>query len=120
MHVSRAVFPAAFIVCIGLTLLALPTGVASAASLEPPAGATACSGCHPMSEKTSIKFKIPFTRLAGRDPREIESAMQAFRSGQRPSTIMERIARGFSEEEIHAIAVWLAAQQQQLDSASDD
>ena len=38
--------------------------------------------------------------------------MQAFRSGERPSTVMGRIAKGFSEDEIQAIAVWLAAQHQ--------
>jgi cytochrome subunit of sulfide dehydrogenase len=36
--------------------------------------------------------------------------MQAFRSGERPSTVMARIAKGFSDEEIRAIAAWVAAQ----------
>jgi len=36
--------------------------------------------------------------------------MEAFRSGERPSTVMGRIAKGFSDDEIHAIAAWLAAQ----------
>jgi len=36
--------------------------------------------------------------------------MQAFRSGERTSTVMGRIAKGFSEDEIRAITVWLAAQ----------
>ena len=36
--------------------------------------------------------------------------MQAFRSGERPSTVMGRIAKGFPKDEIQAIAVWLAAQ----------
>jgi len=36
--------------------------------------------------------------------------MEGFRSGQRPSTVMGRIAKGFSDEEIRAIAGWLAAQ----------
>ena len=38
------------------------------------------------------------------------AAMQAFRSGQRPATVMGRIAKGFSEAEIAAIAEWYAAQ----------
>jgi cytochrome c553 len=33
--------------------------------------------------------------------------MQAFRSGQRAATVMDRIAKGFSDEETRAIAVWL-------------
>jgi len=36
--------------------------------------------------------------------------MEAFRSGQRPSTVMGRIAKGFSEEEIRRIAAWVAEQ----------
>jgi cytochrome c553 len=38
--------------------------------------------------------------------------MQAFRSGERPSTVMGRIAKGFSDDEIRAISVWLGAQHQ--------
>jgi cytochrome subunit of sulfide dehydrogenase len=49
-------------------------------------------------------------RIDGLQPAEIIAAMQAFRSGERPSTVMGRIAKGFSEDEIQAIAVWLAAQ----------
>jgi cytochrome c553 len=36
--------------------------------------------------------------------------MQAFRSGQTPATVMDRIAKGFTVEEIQAIAAWYAAQ----------
>jgi sulfide dehydrogenase cytochrome subunit len=36
--------------------------------------------------------------------------MQAFRSGERPATVMDQIAKGFSEAEIQAIAAWYAAQ----------
>jgi cytochrome c553 len=48
--------------------------------------------------------------LRGHDPAEIVAAMQAFRSGERPSTVMGRIAKGFSDDETRAIAAWLAAQ----------
>lgn len=36
--------------------------------------------------------------------------MIGFRSGKLPATVMDRIARGFSEEEIGAIAEWLSQQ----------
>jgi cytochrome c553 len=36
--------------------------------------------------------------------------MQDFRSGARQATVMDRIAKGFSDEETRAIAIWLAAQ----------
>ena len=38
------------------------------------------------------------------------AAMQAFRNGSRPSTVMDRIAKGFSDDEIKSIATWFAMQ----------
>jgi cytochrome c553 len=34
--------------------------------------------------------------------------MQAFRTGERPATVMDRIARGFTDEEARAIAAWVS------------
>ena len=85
-------------------MLPLALGIAtSAAAAEPPPGASSCSGCHPPS--ASAETKVP--PLRGHDPAEIVAAMQGFRSGERPSTVMGRIARGFSDDETRAIAVWL-------------
>jgi cytochrome c553 len=70
----------------------------SALSAEAPPGAAACSGCHGASG-------IPLDGLSASD---IEAAMIAFRSGDRDATLMNRIAAGFTEGEITAIAVWLA------------
>jgi cytochrome c553 len=36
--------------------------------------------------------------------------MAAFRAGQRPAAVMDRIARGFTDDEIKAIAAWYGAQ----------
>ena len=49
-------------------------------------------------------------RLVGRDPAKIVAALQEFRSGQRAGTIMDRIVKGFTPEEIQAIAAWYGAQ----------
>jgi sulfide dehydrogenase cytochrome subunit len=38
------------------------------------------------------------------------TAVQEFRTGQRPGTVMDRIAKGFTDDEIKAIAAWYAAQ----------
>ena len=48
--------------------------------------------------------------IPGRPAPQLISAMQAFRSGQRPATVMDRIAKGFTDDEIRAIAAWYAAQ----------
>jgi cytochrome c553 len=90
----------------GLLTIVLMLVSAGVAAAEPPPGATSCSGCHPPS--ASVETKVP--PLRGRDPAEIVAAMQAFRSGEHPSTVMGRIAKGFSDDEIRAIAAWLAAQ----------
>jgi cytochrome subunit of sulfide dehydrogenase len=87
-----------------VAVLLLAAGVATAA--EAPPGASSCSGCHP----GSATVDTPVPPIRGRDAAEIVTAMQAFRSGERPSTVMGRIARGFSDDEIRAIAVWLTAQ----------
>jgi cytochrome c553 len=48
----------------------------------------------------------PVPRLAGLDRAAIVRAMQDFRAGQRAATVMDRIAKGFTDAEIQAIAAW--------------
>ena len=84
----------------------LSIAAAVVASAEPPAGAVSCSGCHPASAKVTS----PVPRLAGQDRAAIVRAMQDFRSGQRAGTVMDRIAKGFTDDEIQALAAWFAAQ----------
>ena len=79
---------------------------AGVAPAEPPAGAAACSGCHPASARVTS----PVLRLAGLDQARIVRAMEDFRSGKRAATVMDRIARGFTDDEIQAIAAWYASQ----------
>ena len=76
------------------------------ASAEPPAGAASCSGCHPASARVTS----PVPRLAGLDQARIVRAMEDFRSGKRAATVMDRIAKGFTDAEIQAIAAWYASQ----------
>ena len=52
----------------------------------------------------------PVPRLAGQDAAAMVAAMRAFRTGRRPATVMDRIAKGFSDDEIKAIAAWFDAQ----------
>jgi cytochrome c553 len=89
----------------GLVIFFLSAPTASAIDAAP-AGATACSGCHPSSRSVDT----PVTRLIGRKSAEIVTAMQEFRGGQRPATVMDRIAKGFTDDDIKAIAAWYAAQ----------
>jgi len=77
-----------------------------ASAADPPPGASSCSGCHP----AHAGVDSPVPRLVGRDPQAIVAAVQAFRSGAKPATVMDRIAKGFSDDEIAAIAAWYHAQ----------
>jgi cytochrome subunit of sulfide dehydrogenase len=99
MNGTRAAAIAAFI-------LALASPAFAAGPQDAPPGALSCSGCHPAGRW--VDTTVP--RLSGRDPAGIVSAMQAFRSGQLPATIMDRIAKGFTDDEIKAIAAWYGAQ----------
>ena len=73
---------------------------------DAPPGATSCSGCHPA--KKWVDTQVP--RLNGRPAADIIAAMQAFKTGQVSGTVMGLIAKGFSSEEIKAIADWYASQ----------
>jgi cytochrome c553 len=88
-------------------MLAILIGGAISAEAQavPPPGATACSGCHGPGGSGSA---VPLLR--GRSSEEIVVAMQAFRTGGRPATVMDRIAKGFTDGEIRAIASWLSQQ----------
>jgi cytochrome c553 len=46
--------------------------------------------------------------LAGHSAEDIAASLAAFRTGARPATVMNRIAKGFSEPESRAIADWIA------------
>ncbi len=76
------------------------------AASDPPPGAASCSGCH--SSNAAAGSRV--ARLYGRDAGEIMTAMTGFRNGSLPATVMDRIAKGFTDDELRAIAAWLAAQ----------
>jgi cytochrome c553 len=77
-------------------------GGAPAAAQQAPLAALACSGCH----AASVTVQTPVPRLQGRKAADIVEQMQAFRDGKRESTVMDRIAKGFSDPEIKVIADW--------------
>lgn len=80
-----------------MLLLAVP-----AHAEEAPPGASSCFGCH---SPTRADAAIPSVR--GRDPTEVAALLREFREGTRPATVMDRLARGFTEAESRAIAAWV-------------
>jgi sulfide dehydrogenase cytochrome subunit len=87
---------------IAIAAVLLAATAPAMAQAVAPAGASACSGCH------GAGTAVP--ALRGQRAEDITAAMQAFRTGARPATVMDRIAKGFTDEETRAIAAWVAQQ----------
>jgi cytochrome c553 len=68
----------------------------------PPPGASSCTGCHVADGEMGV--------LWGRPAEDTVVQMEAFRSGARPATLMNRIVKGFSPDEVKALAAWFAQQ----------
>lgn len=88
---------------LSLTLAAL---AAAPAAAQAPLAAEGCIACHGPSGSGQGSIAA----LAGRDANDLAAAMRAFRANERPGTIMGRIARGYTDAEIAAIAAYFAQQ----------
>jgi sulfide dehydrogenase cytochrome subunit len=85
-------------------VVSLPAGAAEV-DLRAAILANPCAGCHGMDGKSP--GSIPsFYQLS---PDAIVAALKAFKSGERPSTVMGRIAKGYTDEEIQRIADYFKA-----------
>jgi len=69
--------------------------------------AASCAICHGTDGRSVSKDVVP---LAGLPREQIASQMRAFRDGQRPATVMHQLAKGYTDQQIDAIAAWYAAQ----------
>lgn len=91
---------------ISVAVAAMLLAGSTAFAADAPPGAAGCSGCH----ASNPRVETPVPPLNGRPAADIANEMAAFRTGTRKGTIMDRIAKGFSDEEIQAIATWYASQ----------
>lgn len=66
-----------------------------------------CAPCHGTNGQQFLEAMPP---LAGMPIKQFTKAMLDYREGNRPAVIMDRVARGFNDEEIHAMAVWFEQQ----------
>jgi sulfide dehydrogenase cytochrome subunit len=67
----------------------------------------ACAGCHG-TNGGSAGLTMP--SLAGQSKTAITEAMKKFKSGERPSSIMGRLAKGYNDEQIAAVADYFSKQ----------
>ena len=72
--------------------------------------ATDCAMCH--GQRGVPVAGSNMARLAGRPAQDVIQAMKDFRDARRPATIMQQIARGFSDAEVAALAAYFAAQKE--------
>jgi cytochrome subunit of sulfide dehydrogenase len=78
----------------------------SAPAADPQVLASGCSGCHTSSD--TLTTAIP--KIRGLPEGAIAEALRAFRAGKRPATVMDRIAKGFTDEEIAQLAAYFSRQ----------
>jgi len=86
-----------------LTLTAAAEAAAPSAAML----VAACGGCHG-SQGVSAGVNMP--SLAGQRKDYFVIAMKGFKNGERPATVMGRLAQGFSDTEIEIMADFFAAQ----------
>lgn len=69
--------------------------------------AATCANCHGTDGKAVAGETM--VRLAGMPKDYTITQMKAFRDGQRPATVMHQLAKGYSDQQIEAIAAYFAA-----------
>lgn len=89
---------------LGLALALVPAA-ALAQSAPAPLIALSCAGCH--GPAGAGEGSVP--RIAGYDREAFVQSWAAFRANERPASIMNRIARGFTDAEVAELAAYFAA-----------
>lgn len=87
-------------------LLALAAGAQAQQVNQVRVWAAACATCH----GTEGRAEPGMIGLAGRGQDELLQQLLAFKNGQRPATIMNQLAKGYSDEQLAQIAAYFAAQ----------
>jgi cytochrome c553 len=68
--------------------------------------AASCAACH----GTDGRAQPGMASLAGGSKDDMVKKMLDFKAGRRPATLMHQLAKGYSDEQIEAIAAYFAAQ----------
>ena len=95
-----------FLLLCTMAVLAAARLPASAQTADPRLLAMSCAGCHGPDGQSP--GSIP--SLRGKNEAAISEALRGYRADRRPATVMGRIAKGYSDQEIDAVAREIAAQ----------
>ena len=91
---------------LGLLLAAGNAWPADAQRLRTRALAATCAHCHGTDGRAAEGEAL--VRLAGLPKDHLLTQLLAFRTGQRPATIMHQITRGYSQEQLEEVATYFA------------
>lgn len=94
----------------GWTLAAGALAISATAFAAPPSPAmlsNACAGCHG-THGASAGPSMP--SLAGLSKVAIVNSMKGFKSGERPGTVMSRLAKGYSDADFEAMGEFFSKQ----------
>jgi len=69
--------------------------------------AASCAGCH----GTDGQSPDSIPTIQGKSADYIAGKLRAYKAGEGNPTVMNRLAKGYSDEEIDAIAAWFAARE---------
>jgi cytochrome c553 len=67
--------------------------------------AATCSNCHGMDGRAQAPG---MPALAGQTAQQLLATLLAFKSGQRPATVMGQLAKGYSDAQLAELANWFA------------
>ncbi|RLJ67484.1 c-type cytochrome [Sulfurisoma sediminicola] len=93
-------------VVVALALLGLAGGAFANEANYGRNMAAACGSCHGTNGKSVGGMEA----LAGYPKDKLVKAVQDFRSGAKPATVMHQLAKGYTDAQIEAIATYYAAQ----------
>lgn len=91
---------------VALALMAFGTRAEAPDALQVRSWAGSCANCH----GTNGNAQPGMAMLAGMKRDDIVRKMLDFKSGRLPATVMHQLAKGYSDEQIAAIAGYFAAQ----------
>lgn len=94
------------LIAVAAIALATPALAQQPPSIATRDAAAACAICH----GTNGNAPGGMPMLAGQSADTMLRSLRDFRDGKRPATIMHQIAKGYTDEQLQALATWFATQ----------
>jgi sulfide dehydrogenase cytochrome subunit len=100
-------FTAATALAAALAAFAFPAQAQDAQALQVAGLAATCANCHG-TQGSGVGSALP--TLAGMNKDAMLQQLRAFRSGERPATIMHQLTKGYTEAQLDQIATYFSRQ----------